>query len=66
LKFSVKSTPRYLAFITFHQSYSYEDFVEGLRPLSDADGDVQREVKAGVFKRPCRRAQQDVATNGHE
>jgi len=61
LKFSVKASPRYLEFVTFHQSYSYEDFVEGLRPVSDADGNVRYEVKAGVFKRLCRRAQQDPA-----
>jgi hypothetical protein len=48
-------------FVTFHQSYSYEDFVEGLRPVSDADGNVRYEVKDGVFKRLCRRAQQDTA-----
>jgi hypothetical protein len=50
-------------FVTFHQSYSYEDFVEGLWPVSDADGSVRYEVKAGVFKRLCRWAQQDVAMN---
>jgi 5-methylcytosine-specific restriction protein B len=61
LKFRVKSSPRYLEFVTFHQSYSYEDFVEGLRPVSDADGNVRYEVKAGVFKRLGRRAQQDPA-----
>jgi 5-methylcytosine-specific restriction protein B len=59
LKFSVKASPRYLEFVTFHQSYSYEDFVEGLRPVSDADGNVHYEVKDGVFKRLCRRARQD-------
>jgi 5-methylcytosine-specific restriction enzyme B len=48
-------------FVTFHQSYSYEDFVEGLRPVSDADGNVRYEVKPGVFKRLCRRAEQDPA-----
>jgi hypothetical protein len=37
-----------------------------LRPVSDADGNVLYEVKDGVFKRLCRRAQQDMATNGHE
>lgn len=61
LKFSAKASPRYLEFVTFHQSYSYEDFVEGLRPKieSDSEGEVRYEIKKGVFKRLCRRAQQD-------
>jgi predicted RNA-binding protein with PUA-like domain len=61
LKFSVKAQPRYLEFVTFHQSYSYEDFVEGLRPKieSDTEGEVCYEIKQGVFKRLCLRAQQD-------
>lgn len=61
LKFSVTARPRYLEFVTFHQSFSYEDFVEGLRPVSDAEGNIHYEVKDGVFKRMCRRAQQDSA-----
>jgi len=40
---------------------SYEDFVERLRPVSDTDGNVRYEVKDGVFKRLCRRGQQDPA-----
>jgi 5-methylcytosine-specific restriction protein B len=32
-----------------------------LRPVSDADGNIRYEVKPGVFKRLCRRAQQDSA-----
>jgi hypothetical protein len=61
LKISVKASPRYLEFVTFHQSYSYEDFVEGLRPKieSDTEGEVCYEIKQGVFKRLCLRAQQD-------
>jgi hypothetical protein len=38
-----------------------QDFIEGLRPVSDAEGNVRYEVKPGVFKRLCRRAQQDPA-----
>lgn len=59
LKFNVIAQPRYMETVTFHQSFSYEDFVEGLRPISDAEGNVNYEVKDGVFKRICRRAQQD-------
>ena len=56
-----KASPLYLEFVTFHQSYSYEDFVEGLRPKveSDADGEVHYEIKPGIFKRICQRAEQD-------
>ena len=61
LKVSVKASPLYLEFVTFHQSYSYEDFVEGLRPKveSDAEGEVDYEIKPGIFKRICQRAEQD-------
>ncbi|MCX8107940.1 MAG: AAA family ATPase, partial [Verrucomicrobiae bacterium] len=59
LRFLKPLGDEHICFITFHQSYSYEDFVEGLRPVSDADGNVRYEVKDGVFKRVCRRAQQD-------
>ena len=47
------------SFVTFHQSYGYEEFVEGLRPVltSGADeSDVQYEIRSGVFKDLCRRA----------
>lgn len=55
-------------FVTFHQSYSYEDFIEGLRPvLADderfadipSDGQVRYEIKQGVFVELCERARQD-------
>lgn len=47
------------SFVTFHQSYGYEEFVEGLRPVLDGDaetGEVQYEIRTGVFKDLCRRA----------
>ncbi|MYI73568.1 MAG: AAA domain-containing protein, partial [Candidatus Dadabacteria bacterium] len=46
-------------FVTFHQAYSYEDFVEGIRPKSDKDGNVKYGVVPGVFKRICQKAKVD-------
>lgn len=49
-------------FVTFHQAYSYEDFVEGIRPVQDEDsGELVYRVVPGVFRRICQRAQQDPA-----
>lgn len=48
-------------FVTFHQSFSYEDFVEGLRADSDeSTGQVCYEVMDGVFKHLCERAEAGV------
>jgi 5-methylcytosine-specific restriction protein B len=47
------------SFVTFHQSYGYEEFVEGLRPVLNDDaeaGEIQYEIRPGVFKELCRKA----------
>lgn len=40
-------------FVTFHQSYGYEEFIEGLRPHVNASGQVAYSVMPGVFRRAC-------------
>ncbi|MBB5887148.1 AAA family ATPase [Lactovum miscens] len=42
--------------IQFHQSYSYEDFIEGFRPKADSDG---FELKQGPFVKFARKAERD-------
>lgn len=52
------SVARY-RFVTFHQSYGYEEFVEGLRPVLEGDGEageIQYQIRSGVFKELCRLA----------
>jgi len=44
-----------IEFLTFHQSYSYEDFVEGIKASTEG-GVVSYQVEDGVFKRLCIRA----------
>lgn len=49
------------SFVTFHQSYGYEEFVEGLRPVLADDaqaGEVAYEIRPGAFKALCRKARQ--------
>ena len=44
-----------IVFTTFHQSLSYEDFIEGIKPET-IDSNVTYEVKDGIFKQLCSRA----------
>ena len=44
-----------IVFTTFHQSLSYEDFIEGIKPRT-IGGNVTYEVKDGIFKQLCSRA----------
>lgn len=50
-------------FITFHQSYSYEEFVEGIRPVlieeGESTGSVTYELSRGIFLKICDRAKSD-------
>ena len=52
-------------FVTFHQSYGYEDFVEGIKPVMDGaspsgDGSLDYIVEPGVFKKLCSRAEKNT------
>jgi len=49
-----------IEFITFHQNYSYEDFIQGLRPDTENNRELTFERKDGVFKIIADRALQNL------
>ncbi|HFT3617770.1 TPA: AAA family ATPase [Klebsiella quasipneumoniae] len=52
-----------IMFTTFHQSFSYEDFIEGIRATTDeTSGALRYEVVDGIFKQLCLNA--EVKTRG--
>ena len=64
-----------IEFVTFHQSMSYEEFVEGLRPTTGNDtmdmpdeaesgAGFRLECNDGIFKRICEVARLDPGANG--
>lgn len=52
-----------IVFVTFHQSMSYEDFIEGIKPEPTKDGKITYEVKDGIFKELCAKAKKDESQN---
>lgn len=50
------------AFVQFHPSYDYTDFVEGLRPAQTdgSRGGIGFELKDGVFKKFCEKARKNL------
>jgi hypothetical protein len=59
-----KEITRY-EYVTFHQSYSYEDFVEGIKPvMSEEDASaLAYEIKPGIFKNMVAMALNDPNQN---
>ena len=49
-----------IKFVTFHQSFSYEDFVEGIRAETNPQGQLNYDVRPGVFKEICEDAQTEI------
>lgn len=43
-----------IAFTTFHQSFGYEEFIEGIKPIVDEEKkDIGYTIEAGIFKKFC-------------
>jgi hypothetical protein len=55
-----------IEFVTFHQSYAYEEFVEGLRPVQQEEHSAgfHLEAEAGVLRRVARRAETSTGSGG--
>ena len=58
-KVGTSYTKENFKFITFHQSYGYEEFVEGIKPIFNSeneDGDITYEISKGIFYQCCENA----------
>lgn len=63
-------------FVTFHQNYGYEEFVEGIKPTIDEPNgnnetneikeSIKYEVADGIFKRICKQAEDNYRENNNQ
>lgn len=58
-RYNAYRTNGLIEFTTFHQSYGYEEFIEGIKPVMDNDdehNDIQYSIEDGLFKAFCNNA----------
>ncbi|GAB0174569.1 MAG: McrB family protein [Candidatus Altimarinota bacterium] len=64
-RFNEYRTKGQVVFTTFHQSFSYEDFIEGLKAKTE-NGEVKYEVVPGIFKKVCETAKSNYSISQTE
>lgn len=64
-RFDIYKKQGQIQFVTFHQSFSYEDFVEGIRAETDDTGKLTYDVQSGVFKEICEKAKGTAQQKHH-
>jgi hypothetical protein len=70
-RFAALKDAKQIEFVTFHQSYAYEDFVEGFRPVDkigddeeDDEGGFRVELRRGIFRKIAALAEQSRRNAG--
>lgn len=51
---------KYYKVVQFHPSFSYEDFIDGIKPISTSNNGVQLELINGIFKEMCIEAYKEL------
>lgn len=51
---------KYYKVVQFHPSFSYEDFIDGIKPISTSNNGVQLKLINGIFKEMCIEAYKEL------
>lgn len=64
-RFESLKEAKQIEFTTFHQSYGYEEFIEGIKPKLDENnnGEISYHIEGGIFKNLCKNAEKNPNKN---
>ena len=62
-RFEELSDAGQIEFVTFHQSYGYEEFVEGIKALTDENDNILYKTEDGIFKKLAKKASKIVTSD---
>ncbi|MGE4457132.1 MAG: McrB family protein [Arcobacteraceae bacterium] len=58
-----KNDKKYYQVVQFHPSFSYEDFIDGIKPIASSNNGVQLNLINGIFKEMCIEAFKELENN---
>jgi hypothetical protein len=66
IKAKTQNNDDYYEIVQFHPNYTYEDFIDGVKPVGFENGNLKLQLVDGIFKKMCQKAFKELAEANEE